>query len=283
MPVMRALTWWALLAATLPPSLCAQAPGVEVAGGDARTLLFSTAWPAPQESAPGPDLGPAAFSLLLPGAGQHMLGQNRKWIYAGLEVLAWVVFLERRSAGADYRDQYEDYAWEEGRIQNGPRVDGDFDYYETLSKWVQSGAYDEDAMQAGLQPETDPATYNGSIWALAQQIYIPGGGPVPETDPAYQSALAYYAGRAYATEFLWDWSGAPGGQEQLGGLIEASDDRFRQATTALGVVIGNHLISAADAYLSSRGRRIPARMSLAPSPHGSGGGWSTVLSIPVGQ
>lgn len=270
-----------LLLATLPLACGAQSASTP---RDARALLLQAPTFGAQvgsDSTASP-LGPSMFSLVLPGAGQHMLGQRRKWVYAAVEVIGWVAFFERRSAGFDYRNRYRDFAWEEGRIQTGPRVDGDFDYYETMSKWAASGTFDATPAMSGTQPETDPATYNGAIWALAMQIFLPGGAPVPETDPAYQSALAYYDDRAYHTEFLWDWSFSPGGQQELGELIEASDDRFRQATTAVGIVIANHLFSAVDAYLSARGRRAPARLDVVPTMGVGGPTWSAVLSVPIG-
>ncbi len=239
----------------------------------------------PRQEGPGspPSLAPAALSLLLPGAGQHRLGQGRKWVYAAVEVLGWAVFFERRHAGGEYRTRYRDFAWNEARIQTGPRVDGDFDYYETLSVWDASGAYDSDPVAAGVQPEPDPSTYNGSIWARAMQIFIPGGGPVPPTDPGYQSALAYYDDFAYPTSLLWDWSGAPAGRAELADLIEESDARFRHATTALGVVIANHLISAADAYLSARGDRSSPRLRLVPDVVFGAPAWSAVVSVRTGR
>lgn len=263
------------VAASLPAAATAQAP-------DVRALWAPAAFAFPQEAAPA-SLAPTFLSLAVPGVGQHALGQRRKWAYAALELAGWAVFLERRSAGREYRRRYRDYAWDYGRIQSGPRVDGDFEYYETLSKWTASGAFDSDASLAGIQPEMDTSTYNGSIWSLARQIYLPGGGPVPETDPTYQSALAYYTLRAYGQQFLWDWSTVPGGKGELASLILATDDRFRQATTAVGVVIANHLISAGDAFLSSRGRSLPARLAVVPSGLAYGPGWQAVVSIPVGR
>ena len=278
MRVARTAACWAFVAsAHAMPSAAQSPPG---AGLDARLLWSPAALP---QDAPSQRVAPTFLSLAVPGVGQHVLGQNRKWVYAAMEVVGWVAFLERRSAGGAYRDRYRDFAWDEGRIQAGARIEGDFDYYETLSKWTTSGAFDADGGLPGVQPEMDPATYNGSIWALASQIFVPGGGAVPETDPAYQSALGYYQQRAYGTEFLWDWSAVPGGREELGGLIEASDARFRQATTALGVVIANHLISAADAYLSGRGRGTPARLSVVPNARPGGPAWSAVLTVPVGR
>jgi len=280
MRLLRTVALWALVTAVLPTTSSAQSVVDGLA--DTRLLLFPTAPPVRQESET-PRLAPTFLSLVLPGMGQHVIGQQRKWIYGAIEVIGWVAFWERRGAGAEYRDQYRDFAWAQGRIQNGARIDGDFDYYETLSKWTSSGAFDTDSGRTGVQPEMDPTTYNGSIWALASQIFIPGGGPVPDTDPAFQDALGYYGERAYGTNFLWDWAPVPGGREELGGLIEASDDRFRQATTALGVVIANHLVSAVDAYLSSRGSGVPARLSIVPAPLTVGPSWSAQLTVPIGR
>jgi len=266
---------------TATPPAATWAQSTDGGYSDARVLLFPRPTPV-RQAVGGPPLAPTFLSLALPGTGQHVLGQNRKWIYGALEVVGWVAFLERRGAGGEYRDRYRDFAWDQGRMQSGARIDGGFDYYETLSKWTSSGAFDTDPTLSGVQPEMDPATYNGSIWTLASQIFIPGGGPVPETDPAFQEALGYYVKRAYGMEFLWDWSGVSGGRQELAGLIEASDDRFRQATTALGVVIANHLISAADAFLSSRGPGVPARLSIVPSSPADGSEWSAVISVPWG-
>jgi hypothetical protein len=279
----RGVAGWVLMGAALagPASAQTRAP----TASEARLLLFGDSEPVLQASAEGQasPLATAGLSLVLPGAGQHTLGQNRKWIYAALEVAGWIVFFERRSAGGELRDQYRDFAWDNGRIQSGPRMDGDFDYYETVSKWEASGDFDTDPALPGIQPEMDLTTFNGSIWALASQIFIPGGGPISETDPAYQSALAYYVDRAYGTAFLWDWSVTPGGREELGELIEESDDRFRQATTALGALIANHLISAVDAYLSARGRSAPASLSIVPDDRFGRAAWSAVVSVPLGR
>ena len=218
------------------------------------------------------------LSLALPGLGQHRLGRSRKWLFLGLEVAAWAVYVERRSAGGSARDDYRDYAWQAGRVQAGPRVDSDFNYYETLSKWDRSGAFDGDAVASGVQPEEDPATFNGTLWARAQAIFLGAGGQ--PGDPAFTQALEYYQVRAYETDFLWDWSRTAGGRTQLGELISESDSRFRQATTALGVVIANHLVSAVDAFLVTRGVESRAGIDFAPRRTTHGSGWSARLRIP---
>ncbi len=232
----------------------------------------------------GAGQGPVSHTLLslsLPGLGQHRQGKSRKWIFAGLEVVAWSVYLERRSAGGALRNDYRDFAWEEGRLQAGTRVDGDFDYYETLSKWNRSGAFDRDAVSGGLQPEEDPATFNGMIWIRAQGIFLGGGGQ--PGDPGYAEALEFYEARAYQAEFLWDWSRSPAGRVRLGELISESDSRFRTATTAVGIVIANHLVSAVDAFLGSHGIASRANIDFAPRWTQGGGGWSARLSVPSGR
>jgi hypothetical protein len=216
--------------------------------------------------------------LVLPGGGQHLLGQNRKWAYAALEAAGWVFFVERRHAGGDYRDRYRDFAWENGRIQSDGRVDGDFEYYERLAHWTRSGEFDRDASSPGLQPEQDETSFNGSVWALATRIFLGGATNVPESDPAYQSALAYYGEEAYATGLLWDWTGMPAAQAHYAALLDESDSRFRQATTILGLVIANHVLSAADAYLSARSRSAAVRLRLEPDLS-AGFGTRVVLTL----
>jgi hypothetical protein len=237
----------------------------------------------PAPSAPqapvGVDLTPPLVSLVVPGGGQQLLGQDRKWAYLALEAAGWVFFIERRRAGGDYRNRYRDFAWQNGRIQSASRVDGDFEYYERLAHWRQSGAFDRDPTAPGVQPELDDTTFNGSVWSLATRIFLGGSATVPESDPAYQSALAYYGARAYPADLRWDWSGAPDAQSEYASLLDASDSRFRQATTVLGVIIANHVLSAADAYLSARGRTPAPRMRIMPDL-AAAEGWRVVLSVP---
>jgi hypothetical protein len=246
----------------------------------ARIAAANAADPTSPQALGEVDLTPPLVSLVLPGAGQHVLGQNRKWAYLALEVAGWAFFVERRRAGGDYRERYRDFAWQYGRIQSAARVDGDFEYYERLAHWTRSGAFDRDAGAPGVQPELDDTTFNGSVWSLATRIFLGEAQNVPETDPAYQGALAYYGEEAYETALLWDWSGAPGAQSEYTHLLDTSDSRFRQATTVLGVIIANHVLSATDAYLSARGRATAPRLRIVPDA-ALGSGWSVLLTVPL--
>ena len=238
--------------------------------------------PVPQVNTPGV-AKTTALSALVPGLGQHTLGQGRKWAYWAVEAVGWVLYVDRRRAGGQLKDEYRTFAWDEARIQAGARIDGDFGYYETLSKWTRSGAFDGDPAAPGVQPETDPTAYNGSIWALATQIFLPGGPGVPDTDPQYRRALQYYHDRAYSADFLWDWTGTGMAQDEYGGLITSSDDRFRQATNVLGAIIANHVVSAVDAYLTARGIATPSEIRVAPTLGPGGGGWSTWVQLPLSR
>ncbi|MDA0312588.1 MAG: hypothetical protein O2992_10780 [Gemmatimonadetes bacterium] len=224
----------------------------------------------------------AGMSLLVPGLGQHKQDRNRKWMFAAAEVLAWSFFAERRRSGSELRDQYLDVAWDRGRLQGGARVEGDFEYYETMTKWARSGAFDADPLASGLQPEADVNAYNGLIWQRAQSLFL-GGKAGQEGEAAYEQARAYYRTNAYGEAFLWDWSSDAGGQQAMGGLIKDSDDRFRQATTAVGVVIANHLVAAVDAFLRSRVASGFASLEVLPNQTRSGLGWSTRVRVRVGR
>jgi hypothetical protein len=211
----------------------------------------------------------ATRSLVLPGWGQWHLGQRRAWAYGLLEAGLWATRLELQASGRHFRDQFRDVAWTAGRIQSGKRVEGPWAYYEAMSKWTRSGAYDADPNQAGVQPEGDPSTFNGAKWALAREIYFPPGVTPAQGDPAYQQALAYYEQQAYGTAYLWDWTGKSAALGEYRHLINRSDARFREASATLGAVLANHLLSAVDAYVSARaGLRPGLRVAPEATPVG---------------
>jgi hypothetical protein len=258
-------------------------PSVDLlAAMDARGASGPSPWP---QAGPDVSAGRATlFSAVVPGAGQHLLGQNRKWVYLALEAAGWIFYVDRRSKGNDLAVAYRDFAWAEARIQLGDRVDGDFDYYEKLTQWEESGLFDADPQTPGIQPETDPATYNGSIWELASSLFLPGGPSTPPSDPGYQRAIEYYSARGYSTEFLWDWTGTGGAQAEYGDIISESDSRYRQATNVLGVIIANHVVSSVDAYLSARGVPTPTEVRFAPvrAPDGRMS-WSADVRLALGR
>ena len=250
-----------ILCAALPATAGAQGPALicQSAGfADAVTapLPVGRACPpvrSPRANQPAP--GKAfLYSLVLPGAGQQRLGQKRWLAYVALEAAAWIEFARARSDGGRLRDEYHTLAWDVARTFGGPRVDGDFAYYEALTLFSRSGAFDGDPTAAGVQPEQDATTFNGNVWSLAMSIFFsPGTTPGPG-DPSFELALDFYRERSYGEEFLWDWTGSEAQSRRYEDVIRASDRRFRRASLMAGALLGNHLVSALDAFLSARVR-----------------------------
>jgi len=203
------------------------------------------------------------FSVVVPGTGQWLLGQDRWPPYAALELWALIQLVDARREGRNLERSYRDLAWQAARrVSAGPRQDSNFEYYEALSSFRASGAFDSNPTRAGIQPEMDESTYNGAIWALAGAIFWPPGqGDPPEDSPDYEQALTFYRARAYAPEFAWDWGQNGLEQESYMRLIRHSDEVLRRATIVLGMLVGNHLLSAVDAMISAR---LKARVPPAP-------------------
>lgn len=255
----------------------AQEPGAAAAGPAMETRAWHAAAVPELLTTPG---GAFAASLLLPGSGQAALGARRWAAYAAIEVAAWVVRLDalgdRRAATVAYRD----LAWDEARTPGElDRRDGSWGYYETLTLYARSGAFDADPARAGVQPEEDPTTYNGTVWSLARSIYLPDGEGEPGA-PGYDLALQYYDERAAGPAFLWSWEGNEDAWARFRSLIGDADSASRTAGIAFGVVLANHMVSAVDAFIIARlrsepGIRLESRVE--PSPFR----WSVGLHIPL--
>jgi hypothetical protein len=200
-------------------------------------------------------LRPAA-SLVVPGTGQLLGGQARGVVYLALEL--WIVSrtIASNQRGNDQAARYRQLAYDVARSQySSARVDGPFEYYESMEKFVESGVYDADAGPAFV-PEADPATYNGSVWALARRTFFQNPDSLPDPASAsYTQAVAFYQARAVGGQFQWSWRGARLEQDVFRGAIRASDDAFRQRTNYLGVLVLNHLASAIDALISAKAAR----------------------------
>ncbi len=85
-----------------------------------------------------PSIGPAQaflYSALLPGLGQRELGKGRWLAYLAVEGATWIAFGQARRSATNGRDQYRDLAWDVSRTFSGPRVDGDFPYYEAMENF----------------------------------------------------------------------------------------------------------------------------------------------------
>lgn len=279
--------WEAALAAT-PPDLAHSVGGT---GVSPPARAFPLGRPDPATFAPVPGMGGASspqlpapaisptrallYSTMLPGLGQRRLERNRAFVFMAVELIGWGVLWERHRTGHDFRARYRDLAWFVARRGTSElRMDGDFEYYEALGKYRSSGAFDSDPYMGGIQPETDTTTFNGDLWALANDIFlVPGEQGIPGPgSPEYAQAMEYYVNRSIGPDFYWDWNGDDVNREEYDGLIRRSDAALRQVTTVVGVILANHLVAAFDAFLTARLRAAGAdtevRMFAAPEAHG---------------
>lgn len=252
-------------------ALLCLAAGVAQGARAAAAVLPRDSLPAP----PGPGRA-FLYSVVVPGAGQWLLDQERWPPYAAFELWGWIQLLDSRRDGRALQRRYRDLAWLVARrVSTGARRDGSFEYYEALANFRASGAFDADPARVGIQPELDETTFNGSVWALARALYFPAGEPEPPEDsPEYRKALEYYRRRAYPAEYAWDWGENGLEQGAYARLIRDSDELLRRATIMLGVLVGNHLVSAIDALVSARlqaARLPPVRLEalFAPEPQGN--------------
>jgi len=208
-----------------------------------------------QPRAPAPVVG--LLSAAVPGAGEYLLGLNRWVPQLALEAFAWWQYRSHRQQGRDLEVRYRRLACEVARrIDTGPlcRDSSDFEYYETMGKpeWAKSGAYDADGLTSGVQPETDPTTYNGSIWVRAQRLY----------DGPTGSALGYYDKHAIPPGFRWDWGDNGLEQTTYDELIHRGDAAFRTSSEMLGFILANHVASGVDAYIAARLRELARAPSI---------------------
>ncbi len=211
-------------------------------------------------AAPHPWTRPV-LSLAVPGSGQLVNGQARGLVYLAVE--AWVVSraLAAGQRGRAERAQYRALAYNIARRAFTPiRVDGPFDYYETMEKFVDSGVYDRDPGNSFV-PETDTTTFNGFVWQLARRTFFVNPDSAPDPSSLnWNHAVAFYAGRAVGPNFRWSWRGARLEQDVYRVAIRSSDDAFRERTNYFGALVLNHLASAIDALISARMGHRPAAM-----------------------
>lgn len=251
---------------------CGRAPSTWAAVAVCAVFAVApTSASAQERTDPSPAFAIAA-SVVLPGTGQLLRGERRGLAYLGAEAALWLVVADGRQDGADRRDAYRDLAWEVARGAPNPRRHGDFVYYERLTQWTRSGAFDVRPDSPGLQPETNPATFNGDAWRLARSLFW-GGSDTPPDAEAEQAALEFYRERAYADDFSWDWSGAIAEQSRFARLIAESDDAFGRARLAVGGLVANRFLSGVDVWLSARTpgttemRLYPIRSGPLTTPH----------------
>jgi hypothetical protein len=223
-------------------------------------------------------------SLLVPGTGQLLGGHPRGAVYLVAEALLITRALTLNSEGRRDQERYRDFATVVARAPYEPVLqDTVFEYYEQMGRWVESGPFDTDPGPA-LVPPVDERTYNGQIWQLARTTFFPDPTQDPPPDsPEYQRALAFYASRAIGPNFRWSWRNSGLEQDLYRQTISASDEAFRAATTTLGILLVNHLLSAVDAFITERltgtGRPVQLQTGMWTTGRGRRPGFSAAVSI----
>lgn len=197
------------------------------------------------------DLAPLA-SLLLPGAGQAMLGRDRVLAYLSLEAFAWLQWRKDERDGSRERRRYRALARDVARASfGGQRPDGRWKYYEDMERYLESGQYSLSA--TSLIPEPDTLTYNGARWLLARRTFWSNPDvPPPASSAEYQRALAFYDQEAVGPEFRWSWRNAQLQWDLFRQSIDRANDSARRARGAVTIIVANHLLSAVDAFATVR-------------------------------
>jgi len=262
----------------IPLALLALAPPVR-----AQQLPPAAAQPMAVVAAPAPPAGgqpPAAAvavvaSMVLPGSGQWLQGKSRWVPYLALEVWSWLRFRERRHEWRRLTDRYRDLAWSVARrVSVGERRDTVFEYYEALTHYNSSGAWDAAPLEGGLQPEQDTTTFNGQLWSLARSLFYPAGRDYEPGSGPYEAALEYYQTHGIPPSYAWAWGGSSLEQQVFADVIVDSDNAYRDGTRMLGLILANHVASAVDALITARlstvvGGHGELRTELVPEAGGS--------------
>ena len=192
-------------------------------------------------------------SLIVPGTGQLMAHQDRGAVYIAAEVYLLSRYLQLDHEARVGARRYQDLAFDVARHAFSPMLrDTIFEYFEQMERFTESGSYDTGPGPAFV-PESDPATYNGSVWLLARRTFWADPNVPPDpTSPQYLRALQFYQARAIGPNFQWSWRNHSLEHEVFKDYISRSDNAFRRAQNQVGLLLANHVLSAVDALISAR-------------------------------
>ena len=246
---------WPLAAQPRPVALRRLEASVVGATDRPPALTWTSAVSGPDPAARAPWWSPVA-SALVPGTGQFGLGQQRSVAYAAAELFLLLQWRGSRRDGDRDRAAYRALAAEVARKPFGGSLPlGSWDYYEAMEKFLSSGQFDR-IPGGAIDPETDPATFNGARWLLARQTYWrdPSVAPAPSS-AEYQRALAFYEERAVREAYRWSWRDAQLQQDVYRQTIASANRQYQRAVTVSGIIALNHVTSLIDAYVNVRLRR----------------------------
>jgi hypothetical protein len=184
-------------------------------------------------------------SAIIPGSGQYMLGNDRFIGYLAIEVIGWWQYgksvRERAAQETEYKSLARRVARASFTLGSPDQLpDGDWAYYEQLLDYDESGSF---SLTVGgpIAPETNPATYNGSRWLLAQATFSTRDG-----------AIAEYMRTAVRPEYEWSWKNAQLEKDVYSRTIFKRNDANRAVFSNLMVIGANHALSMIDAFTTFR-------------------------------
>src|SRR5258705_6771415 len=182
-------------------------------------------------------------SLLVPGSGQLMAHQDRGAVYLAAEIYLLSRFLQLDHEATREATRFQKLAFNVARLPYEPaRSDTVFEYYEQMERFPESGFYDTDPGPV-FAPETDPLTYNGSVWLLARRTFWsdPNIPPDPMSQ-AYINALSFYWSHAITPAFQYSWRDHSLEHEEYRETIRRITDAFRHAQDQIGLLLANHVL-----------------------------------------
>lgn len=212
-------------------------------------------------------------SLVLPGTGQALLGQDRFVAYLAAEAWSLLEFANQRTEARRQQNRYRALARDVARSVYGTNTPvGTWAYYEAMEHHVESGVFDR--LPGGdVDPELDESMYNGAMWLLARQTFWTDPTVPPlVTSTRYRNAYNFYLDRAVRPEYRWSWRNAQLEQDLYVRTIRRYNTSLSDARQALGIVIANHLLSSVDAFATLRVEGLKG---------GSGRGFAVRGSLPL--
>jgi hypothetical protein len=161
-----------------------------------------------------------ALSFLLPGAGQHYLGNHARarTMYVA-EAGVWTAFTYFRVQGNNRKQRYEEMA----ELFAGVSGKKDDDYYRDLSYYLTSDEYNIDVMRD----------------ARFRYPY--------DRD----KQLEYFEANALFGDDGWEWQ-SPEYQSEFSRTRTASRQSYRRAVLSTGFAVLNRAVSMIDVYLTFR-------------------------------
>lgn len=183
----------------------------------------------------------AVASLIMPGAGQVLLKNDRFIAYLAVELRAWMQYSKDVSERGAQERAYKDLARRFARARFTTTFpDADWLYYEWMRDRKESGRFSL-TNSGPVVPETDETTYNGLRWSIAQS-----------TQPTYEAALAQYEREAIRPEYQWSWTDASLQYDIYKRTTDKRNDAARAAVKDLLVIGANHFLSMIDAFATYR-------------------------------